>query len=72
MKTGNAVANSFKPVDATEQEVRYVLDVLLHFMRKILTRYENTELAIAVVLEGNLPPDLEKNAEIESNPTAQT
>lgn len=28
-------------------------------MKKLLLRYDNTELAIAAVLEGNLPPDLD-------------
>lgn len=50
-----------------ENEVQNVLDVLPHlgaaFVRKLLSRYDNTESAIAAVLEGNLPPDLD-----ESNP----
>lgn len=64
-----AMANSSKPIDPIEKEVQNVLDVLPHldavFVRKLLTRYENTELAIAAVLEGNLPPDLENNIEVE-------
>lgn len=58
-----AAPNSSNPIDPIEKEVQNVLDVLPHldasFVRKLLTRYENTELAIAAVLEGNLPPDLE-------------
>lgn len=46
----------------SEVDIQSVLDVLPHltveFIRKLLTRYDNTELAIAAVLEGNLPPDL--------------
>lgn len=68
-----AAANSSKPIDPIEKEMQNVLDVLPHldasFVRKLLTRYENTELAIAAVLEGNVPPDLENNIEIEAKPT---
>lgn len=67
-----AAANSSKPIDPIEKEVQNVLDVLPHldasFVRKLLTRYENTELAIAAVLEGNLPPDLDDTKGVESNP----
>lgn len=70
-----ASANSSKPIDPIEKEVQNVLDVLPHldasFVRKLLTRYENTELAIAAVLEGNLPPDLENNIEIEACPSTE-
>lgn len=70
-----ATANSSKPIDLIEKEVQNVLDVLPHldamFVRKLLTRYENTELAIAAVLEGNLPPDLENNAEPEASPVVE-
>lgn len=69
-----AVPNSSKPFDPIEKEVKNVLDVLPHldagFVRKLLIRYENTELAIAAVLEGNLPPDLEHTIQIESDQTA--
>lgn len=43
-------------------EVTSVLDVLPHlgtgFVRRILSRYNNSEEAIAAILESNLPPDL--------------
>lgn len=75
VETCTVVANSSKPVDPIEKEVQNVLDVLPHldasFVRKLLTRYENTELAIAAVLEGNLPPDLENNVEIEEKATTE-
>lgn len=52
----NSVSN-----DRTE-DIQNVLDVLPHlthdFIRKLLIRYDDTESAIAAVLEGNLPPDL--------------
>lgn len=73
--TTEAAANSSKPIDPIEKEAQKVLDVLPHldalFVKKLLTRYENTELAIAAVLEGNLPPDLENNVEIEANPAVE-
>lgn len=51
-----------KTSDRSEIDIQSVLDVLPHlkvtFVRKLLSRYENTESAIAAVLEGNLPPDL--------------
>lgn len=60
------------PTDENEQ-IQCVLDVLPHlskeFVQKILARYENTELAIAAVLEGNLPPDLENNGVLEDHST---
>ncbi|XP_059618286.1 activating signal cointegrator 1 complex subunit 2 [Phlebotomus argentipes] len=47
-----------------EEQVKIVQDILPDFgdgfVRKLLSRYENTESAIAAVLEGNLPPDLDK------------
>lgn len=59
-----------KTLDPKEKEIQNVLDVLpdldVAFVRKLLTRYENTELAIAAVLEGNLPPDLDSSIKIES------
>lgn len=55
-------SSSSKVVDHSEIEIQNVLDVLPHlevtFVRKLLSRYDNTESAIAAVLEGNLPPDL--------------
>lgn len=49
---------------ATNDDIQTVLDVLPHlqpiFVAKLLQRYENPELAIAAVLEGNLPPDLDE------------
>ncbi|XP_055617579.1 activating signal cointegrator 1 complex subunit 2 [Toxorhynchites rutilus septentrionalis] len=51
-----------------EEQVQKVLDVLPHlgggYVRKILSRYDGVEQAIAAVLEGNLPPDL-----AEADPT---
>ena len=45
-----------------ELEVTVVLDCLPHlgtgFIRKLISRYESSEEAIAAVLENNLPPDL--------------
>lgn len=69
-----------KPSDRKGMEVQNILDVFpdldVAFVRKLLTRYENAELAIAAVLEGNLPPDLDSTINIESpmvdkNPSAQ-
>lgn len=66
-KSKNGIENpssssNSKPIDRSEIEVQNVLDVLPHlevaFIRKLLVRYDNTESAIAAVLEGNLPPDL--------------
>lgn len=55
----------------SNKEIQNVLDVLPYLERivveKLLQRYENAELAIAAVLEGNLPPDLQ---ELQDNPTA--
>lgn len=43
-------------------EISHVLDVLPYlgdgFVRKLLSRYDNSEQAISAVLENNLPPDL--------------
>lgn len=56
------------PEQQAEQDIQKVLDVLPHlgdgYVRKILSRYDNVEQAIAAVLEGNLPPDL-----VEADPT---
>lgn len=69
-----------KSSNPKEKEVQNILDVLpnldVTFVRKLLTRYENAELAIAAVLEGNLPPDMDKSINVESpmddkNPRAQ-
>lgn len=50
------------PARDLELEVTIVLDCLPHlgtgFVRRILSRYDNTEEAISAVLENNLPPDL--------------
>lgn len=50
-----------------DQQIQSVQDVLPHlqrdFVEKLLTRYESVELAIAAVLEGNLPPDLVAESE---------
>ncbi|XP_058834093.1 activating signal cointegrator 1 complex subunit 2 [Topomyia yanbarensis] len=50
------------PEQQIEANVQKVLDVLPHlgdgYVRKILSRYDDVEQAIAAVLEGNLPPDL--------------
>lgn len=58
-----------------ERELRKVLDVFPDFQRefvkKILTRYESTESAIAAILEGNLPPDLDANTITEENSTVR-
>lgn len=64
--SGSSSSNS-KANGHSEIDIQSVLDVLPHltveFVRKLLTRYDDTESAIAAVLEGNLPPDLiETNA----------
>lgn len=55
----------------SNKEIQNVLDVLPYLepivVEKLLHRYENAELAISAVLEGNLPPDLQ---ELQDNPTA--
>lgn len=53
------------PTEQYDINVQTVLDILPdlepEFAVKLLSRYENAELAIAAVLEGNLPPDLDSN-----------
>lgn len=58
---------------SVETDVQNVLDILPHlerqFVVKLLSRYENAEQAIAAVLEGNLPPDLDgSNPETGGSP----
>ncbi|KAH8276726.1 hypothetical protein KR044_002143 [Drosophila immigrans] len=52
-------SNSNRDIDL---EVTAVLDVLpdlgMGFIRRLLTRYDNSEQAIAAILDDNLPPDL--------------
>lgn len=59
--------------DPNEMDIQNVLDVLPHlevpFVRKLLMRYDNTESAIAAVLEGNLPPDLDDTIHLDSPTT---
>lgn len=66
----NATGECSKPIDAKEKEIQKVLDVFpdleVSFVRKLLDRYESTEQAIAAVLEGNLPPDLDDKINIDS------
>lgn len=63
-------SSNSKVAGPSEIDIQSVLDVLPHlevpFVRKLLTRYENTESAIAAVLEGNLPPDLDETIHLES------
>lgn len=63
-------SSSSKVVGPSEIDIQSVLDVLPHlevpFVRKLLTRYENAESAIAAVLEGNLPPDLDETIHLDS------
>lgn len=58
-----------KPIDIIDKNVQSVLDVLPHlepqFVEKLLTRYEDTESAIAAILEGNLPPDLDESVQLD-------
>lgn len=66
-----AGSSSSKANDHSEIDIQSVLDVLPHltveFVRKLLTRYDDTESAIAAVLEGNLPPDLmDTNANVQT------
>lgn len=65
----SSLSNS-KTVGPSEIEIQNILDVLPHlevpFVRKLLARYENTESAIAAVLEGNLPPDLDETIQMDS------
>lgn len=60
-ETASGSSNS-KTNGQSEIAIQSVLDVLPHltveFVRKVLTRYDDSESAIAAVLEGNLPPDL--------------
>ncbi|XP_060664154.1 activating signal cointegrator 1 complex subunit 2 [Drosophila nasuta] len=55
----NGSSNSKRDIDL---EVSAVLDVLpdlgMGFIRRLLTRYDNSEQAIAAILDDNLPPDL--------------
>lgn len=57
---------------ATNDDIQTVLDVLPHlqpvFVAKLLQRYESSELAIAAVLEGNLPPDLDETTSAPKTP----
>lgn len=63
--TESTAVAKINPDNPMEKEIQNVLDVLPHlerdFVQKLLSRYESTELAIAAVLEGNLPPDLDAN-----------
>lgn len=63
--------SSSKQTDPLRAKVQCVLDVLPHlepeFVKKLLTRYEDTESAIAAILEGNLPPDLDETVQLESD-----
>ncbi|XP_017485914.1 PREDICTED: activating signal cointegrator 1 complex subunit 2-like [Rhagoletis zephyria] len=63
----NRVSNATTTTTGTPErdidlEVTSVLDVLPHlgtgFVRRVLSRYDNSEEAIAAILEANLPPDL--------------
>lgn len=73
--TEGAAALPLEPASSSgtksDKEIQNVLDVLPYLERivveKLLQRYENAELAISAVLEGNLPPDLQ---ELQDNPTA--
>lgn len=62
------------PPTATHEDIQTVLDVLPHlqpvFVAKLLQRYENSELAIAAVLEGNLPPDLNETTVVHTPESA--
>ncbi|XP_031628926.1 activating signal cointegrator 1 complex subunit 2 [Contarinia nasturtii] len=65
-----STSSKSKAVGPSEIEIQNILDVLPHlevpFVRKLLARYENTESAIAAVLEGNLPPDLDESIQVDS------
>lgn len=59
----NGASTSKSPQKSNiEEQIKNILDVFPHFgdgfVRKILARYDNPELAISAILEGNLPPDL--------------
>lgn len=67
---GAGASSNSITVNVSGIEIQNILDVLPHlevpFVRKLLTRYENAESAIAAVLEGNLPPDLDESIQIDS------
>lgn len=64
-------AGTSKQIDPIEKEIQKVLDILpdleVEFIRKLLSRYDDTELAIAAYLEGNIPPDLDSQIKEPSN-----
>lgn len=64
-------AGTSKQIDPMEKEIQKVLDMLpdlkVEFIRKLLSRYDSTELAIAAYLEGNIPPDLDNQIIEPSN-----
>ncbi|XP_055298507.1 activating signal cointegrator 1 complex subunit 2 isoform X2 [Sitodiplosis mosellana] len=66
-------SSSSKSVGPSKIDIQNVLDVLPHlevpFVRKLLSRYDNTESAIAAVFEGNLPPDLDDTIHLDSPTT---
>ncbi|XP_062538789.1 activating signal cointegrator 1 complex subunit 2 [Armigeres subalbatus] len=66
--SGTSAQKELTPEQQIETNVQKVLDILPDlgdgYVRKILTRYDDVEQAIAAVLEGNLPPDL-----AEADPT---
>ncbi|KAH8387589.1 hypothetical protein KR093_008069 [Drosophila rubida] len=59
IETGGSSGRNKRDIDL---EVSAVLDVLpdlgMGFIRRLLTRYDNSEQAIAAILDDNLPPDL--------------
>lgn len=73
MAAASSVSNQ---KSSAEQDVQNVLDILPHlersFVIKLLSRYENAELAIAAVLEGNLPPDLDNNNPVHDDLVEKT
>lgn len=61
------------PIDNDVQCVQALLpDLDVHFIRKLVSRYENVEAAVSAYLEGNIPPDLDEtfqnDIEAEANP----
>lgn len=70
-KEEGAAAWSLQKSSISSNDIQNVLDVLPYlernFVEKLLERYENAELVIAAVLEGNLPPDLQ---ELQNKPAA--
>lgn len=61
------------PIDNNVQCVLTLLpDLNVHFIQKLLSRYESVEAAVSAYLEGNIPPDLDETfqGEIESEPNA--